>query len=293
MVAVLIGLCTSLSVVTSNNTAGSYQSENWAWGFGVMIGVYLAGGISGGHLNPAISLTLCLFRGFPFRKAAVYITAQVFGGFLAGLIAYGIYKPAIMAFNASGGEAAAGGGSSVAVDLFTGGSGKAFYTSPAPFAGPGSSFGNEFVASAILSCAILALGDDSNAPPGAGMHSFIVGLVVSVLTMAFGYTTGACLNPARDFGPRAAAAIVGYGSRVFTGRNIWWIYGAWGATITGGLIGGLLYDVLIFVGGESPVNYPEVKRKKAQKKAKRRWWGLRRGITMPFKRLLKLGPKGK
>jgi aquaglyceroporin related protein len=291
MVAVLIGLCTSLSVVTSNNTAGSYQSENWAWGFGIMIGVYLAGGVSGGHLNPAISLTLCVFRGFPFRKALVYITAQVFGGFLAGLIAYGIYKPAIIAFNASGGDAALSGGSNVAVDLFNGGSGRAFYTSPAPFAGPGSSFGNEFVASAILSCAILALGDDSNAPPGAGMHSFIVGLVVSVLTMAFGYTTDACLNPARDFGPRVATAIVGYGSQVFTGRNVWWIYGAWGATVSGGLIGGLLYDVVIFVGGESPVNYPKGKRKKAQKKAKRRWRGVKRYVTTPFRRVAETEPK--
>jgi hypothetical protein len=109
-----------------------------------MIGVYLAGGISGGHLNPAVSLTLSLFRGFPFRKALIYITAQVLGGFLAGLIAYGIYRPAILAFNASGGEIAASGGNNVAVDLFDGGSGRAFYTSPAPFAGPGSSFGNEF-----------------------------------------------------------------------------------------------------------------------------------------------------
>ncbi|EHL01264.1 putative Uncharacterized membrane protein [Glarea lozoyensis 74030] len=174
------------------------------------------------------------------------------------LIAYGIYQPAILAYDATGGDIGAGGGSTIAVDLFTGGSARAFFTSPAKFAGAGTCFGS--------------------------MHSFIVGLVVTVLTMAFGYMSGPCLNPARDFGPRVATAVVGYGSRVFTDRNVWWIYGAWGATISGGLVGGLLYDVAIFVGGESPVNYPKGKRKKAIKKSKRRWSGFRRYVTKQMKR---------
>ncbi len=281
MIAVLIGLCTNLSVQTSNDKSGSYQSTNWAWGLGVTIGIYIAGGISGAHINPAISLMLCLYRGFPFRKALTYISAQVFGAFLAGLIAYGVYKEAISAFDSIGGSIAANGGSSAAVGLFPGGSGRSFFTQPAPFAGAGTGFFNEFVATAILACAILALGDDSNAPPGAGMHAFIVGLLVTVLSMAFGYNTAACLNPARDLGPRIATAVVGYGGQVFTANNAWWIYGAWGATITGALVGGFFYDMAIFVGGESPVNYPRGKRKKAQRKAKeatrRRWWGLQKG----------------
>jgi len=276
MVAVLIGLCTNLAVQTSNNTAGSYQSQNWAWGLGVTIGIYLAGGISGGHLNPVVSLTLSLYRGFPIRKALIYIAAQLLGGFLAGLIAYGLYRDAIISYDSMGGIIAAEGGSNAPVGLFDGGTGKSLFTQPAPFEGVGAAFANEFVATAILVCAILALGDDSNAPPGAGMHAFIVGLVVCVLTMAFGYTTGACMNPARDFGPRVVATIVGYGGRVFTDWNAWWIYGAWGATISGGLVGGLLYDVCIFVGGESPINYPRGKRRRARDKAKKRWWRLKR-----------------
>ncbi|KAL2065575.1 hypothetical protein VTL71DRAFT_3245 [Oculimacula yallundae] len=282
MVAVLIGLCTNLAVQTSNETSGSYQSTNWAWGLGITIGIYIAGGISGGHLNPAISLMLCLYRGFPFRKALVYITAQVFGAFLAGLIAYGVYKDAINAFNAVGGSIGAKGGGTSPVGLSTGGTGTSFFSQPASYAGAGTGFANEFVATAILACAILALGDDSNAPPGAGMHAFIVGLLVTVLSMAFGYNTGACLNPARDLGPRLAAAAVGYGGQVFTSNNAWWIYGAWGATVTGGLVGGFLYDAAIFVGGESPLNYPREKRRKAKRevkaKAKRNWWDLRRSV---------------
>ncbi|KAK6603323.1 MIP family channel protein [Botrytis cinerea] len=261
MIAVLIGIATNLAVQTSADTSGNYQSTNWAWGLGITIGIYIAGGISGAHLNPAVSLMLCISRGFPIRKAFIYILAQVLGGFLAGLIAYGIYKDAIASYNATGGIL---------------GNGQ-----------PSASFFNEFVATAILACTILALGDDSNAPPGAGMHALIVGLVVTVLTMAFGYTTGACLNPARDFGPRLATAAVGYGSEVFTVSNAWWIYGAWGATITGALIGGLFYDVAIFVGGESPVNYPRKRRKQIAKnakgKAEKGWWVFKRDVEMGLK----------
>lgn len=283
MIAVLIGVCTNLAVQTSNNTAGSYQSTNWAWGLGITIGIYIAGGISGGHLNPAISLALCLYRGFPFRKAVVYIFAQVLGGFFAGLIAYGVYRDAIISFDANGGATAAEGGSTQALGLFAGGSGKSFFTQPASFNGVGAGFANEFVATAILSCTILALGDDSNAPPGAGMHALIVGLVVTVLTMAFGYNTGACLNPARDFGPRVATAVLGYGGEVFTVKNSWWIYGAWGATISGALVGGLLYDMAIFVGGESPVNFPKSRRIRMKNKAKRRWFGMKKVVDEGFK----------
>ncbi|KAE8449070.1 hypothetical protein EG329_008658 [Mollisiaceae sp. DMI_Dod_QoI] len=282
MVAILIGLSTNLSVQTSKNTKGNYISENWAWGLGVTIGIYIAGGISGGHLNPAISLMLCIYRGFPLRKAGIYISAQLLGALLAGLLAYGIYKDAILAFDSAGGTRGADGGSTDPVDLFVGGTGVSFYTQPADFASIGAAFANEFLATALLSCAILALGDDSNAPPGAGMHAFIVGLLVTALTMAFGYNTGACLNPARDFGPRIATAMVGYGGGVFTAKDAWWIYGAWGATISGALVGGGVYDVCIFVGGESPINYPRGRRRRAGRKAKdqarKRWWLFKRNV---------------
>lgn len=258
MVAVLIGLTCNLAVQTSADTSGTYLSANWAWGLGIMIGIYIAGGISGGHLNPAISILLCVFRGFPAKKAAIYIAAQITGAILAGLIAFGIYRDAIVSFDPAG--------------LVAANTGKSFYTQPGSFAGPATSIFNEFVATAILSCAVLALGDDSNAPPGAGMHAFIVGLVVVVLTMAFGYNTGACLNPARDFGPRLATAMVGYGSEVFTNSQHWWLWGPWASTIAGALFGGFTYDIAIFVGGESPINYPKRRRRRARMKMQKRWW---------------------
>jgi aquaglyceroporin related protein len=106
-----------------------------------------------------------------------------------------VYRDAILAFDVSDSKS----------DLFEGGNSKAFFTQYGPFA-VWKRFANEFVGAAILSCTILALRDGSNAPQAAGIHAFIVGLVVTVLTLAFGYSTGACHNPARDFGPRIATA---------------------------------------------------------------------------------------
>jgi aquaglyceroporin related protein len=212
--------------------------------------------------------------------------AQVSGAFLAGLITYAFYQDAIISFDTPGGQTAAAGGSAQALGVFAGGSGKAFFTQPASFPGVGVGFANEFVATAILACAILALGDDQNAQPGAGMHALIVGLVVTALAMAFGYNTGACMNPARDFGPRVATAAVGYGSEAFALSDAWWVYGAWGAISSDALIGGFFYDVAIFVGGESPVNYPRSRRRRVKEEAKKMWFVLKReaekGVVWEF-----------
>lgn len=73
-------------------------------------------------------------------------------------------------------------------------------------------------------------------------------------------------NPARDFGPRLVTLMAGYGGHLFRSR------GGWVATVTGGLAGALMYDVFVFVGGESPVNYPRKKLKRARLEKETKWW---------------------
>lgn len=57
--------------------------------------------------------------------------------------------------------------------------------------------------------------------------------------------------------------MAGYGGKLFTQQHVWWIWGPWAATIAGALFGAFMYDLLIFTGGESPVNYPPRRRKRA------------------------------
>src|SRR3954452_10531706 len=65
---------------------GNHDSIAWAWGLGVVMGVYVAARISGAHLNPAVTLALAVFRGFAWRKTLPYMGAQVLGAFVAALV---------------------------------------------------------------------------------------------------------------------------------------------------------------------------------------------------------------
>lgn len=88
-VYLFLGICVNLSVATSQEKTGSFETQAWGWGFAIMIGIYLAGGVSGAHLSPTISISLTVYRGFPWRMAFVYICMQMLAGLAAGALAYG------------------------------------------------------------------------------------------------------------------------------------------------------------------------------------------------------------
>ncbi|KAG8929406.1 hypothetical protein FRC02_005612 [Tulasnella sp. 418] len=95
--------CQLPSGLSSNNSVttkdfGSYLSIPIGWGIGVALGTLLAGGISGAHLNPAVTLALSIFRRFPLRKLPIYALAQIAGAFFGSLIVYGNYWRAIDLF---------------------------------------------------------------------------------------------------------------------------------------------------------------------------------------------------
>src|SRR5262252_7040602 len=94
MVLILIG-CGVVAMVVLFGTGipgeivnGGFTNITLAWGLGVTMGVYTAGKISGAHLNPAVTITVAAFRGFPWSKVAPYIVAQVAGAFLAAAIVF-------------------------------------------------------------------------------------------------------------------------------------------------------------------------------------------------------------
>ncbi|KAI0178904.1 aquaporin-like protein [Hypoxylon sp. FL1284] len=238
--SVFLGICATLSVNLSANQSqqyGTYETACWAWGFSFMFGIYLGGGISGAHMNPAISISLSIFRGFPWRQCGLYIIVQFIASISAAALAYGIYYDAIHY-----------------VDPSMETSYKNFFSYPQDWVSPGTAFGSQFVAAAVMMIAVLSLGDDQNNPPGAGMHAFILGLLQATLKFTLGYNTGSALNPASDFGPRLVALWVGYRTPLLF-QNAWWVYGPWGAAIGGSLAGCIFYDSFVFVGSESPVNY--------------------------------------
>ena len=223
---------------------GNHDSISWAWGLGVTLGVYLAARLSGAHLNPAVTLTLAAFKGFPWKKVVPYALAQTAGAFAAALLVRWNYTEVL---------AKADPDHSIKTQFI-------FSTLP----GNGSTtagvhewgaFRDQVIGTAILLILILAITDALNNPPGSNLGPFIIGLVVVAIGMAWGTDAGYAINPARDFGPRLASFITGYRHawRDQWGDLYFWVPIA--GPLVGGLLGGVAYK--FFVGRFLPTAEPE------------------------------------
>ena len=229
----VFGTASVAQMVLSGGAVGSALSIHLSWGLGVALGVYASAGVSGAHLNPAVTLALAAFRGFPWRKVPTYVLAQTAGAFAGAAVTYLTYREAFAAFD--------GGVRQVAGEKATAG---IFATYPQPFlsAFPGG-FVDQVVGTALLMLGIFAITDRRNAGPATG-GPILVGALVVGIGMTFGFNAGYAINPARDFGPRVFTLLAGWGPGVFTAGGGWW----WVPIVApclGALLGGFAYDVLI------------------------------------------------
>ena len=165
-----------------------------------MLGVY-ASGISGAHINPAVTFANCIFRQFPWRKLPTYALAQVLGAMCASGVVYANYKSAIDTFEGGAGIRTVPGYSETA-------SAGIFCTYPAEFMTRTGQFFSEFIASAMLMFLIYALKDDGNIGAGA-LTPLGLFFVIFGIGACFGWETGYAINLARDFGPRLMSYFLG------------------------------------------------------------------------------------
>jgi len=204
------------------------------WGLAVMLGIYVAGAVSGAHINPAVTLALAARGKFPWSKVVPYWVAQVLGAFVAAAILYFVYRGAILNFivvNAVRGAPLPNIAQAV---------GTVFYTSPKPFVGTFGAFGDEFIGTALLTGLIFAIVDARNQPVQANLNPFIIGLLIVAIGASFGLNTGYAINPARDFGPRLWIALVSGGASL---TSYTWIPIV--APLLGGVAGAFIYDFTI------------------------------------------------
>ncbi len=192
---------------------GGYTNITLAWGLGVTMGIYVANRASGAHLNPAVTISLAVFRGFPWRQVAPYILAQTLGAFCAAALVYWNYRPAFEAFDP---------GLTHTAGIFT--------TFPAFPAQPMAGLLDQVIGTALLMFLILAIGEQAT-----DLGPILVGLIVVAIGMAFGGMHGYAINPARDFGPRLFTVVAGFRNNGLTdGPLVFWV------PIVGPIVGGLL-----------------------------------------------------
>ena len=206
---------------------GGYTNITLGWGLAVTMGIYVAGKISGAHLNPAITLALAVFRGFPWRKVVPYSVAQTAGALAAAALVYWNYLPAFRQVDPQLVHTAG---------IFT--------TFPAF---PGliqAGFLDQLIGTALLVLLVFAVTDEFNMPPGANLAPLMIGLIVVAIGMSFGGMHGYAINPARDFGPRLFTVLAGFHNNGLTdGARVWWVPII--APLLGGLVGAALYDFCI------------------------------------------------
>lgn len=215
-------------VVLSEGTKGEYLSISLCWGLGVLFGIHVSGGVSGAHLNPAVTTTLACFGRMDWKKVPCYILSQFLGAFAAAFVVWAVYCPLFDV-----------------IDPDKTSTEGVFATYPYSHDVPvGTCFLTEVVGTALLLGCIFAIGDELNKPASPYSQPAAVALVVVGIGMAFGMNTGFAVNPARDLGPRLFSYVAGWGSRVFTVRDAYFWVPIVGPLL-GGLIGAGLYVGLI------------------------------------------------
>lgn len=233
--------------------AGS-QSGIWqvsiVFGVAVTVAIYAIGAVSGAHINPAITLSLVVHRGFPFAKALFYIGSQVLGAFLAAATLHALLSGAALAFEANGGITRGAPGSELSAMVYG-----CYFPNPAVAKAMNWPEGTvtqlqamlaEGIGTALLAFFVFALTDSRNAGgPGGSLAPLFIGLVVAILISVIAPITECAINPARDFGPRLFAYFAGWGEIAIPGPRGGFFTVYILAPILGALAGSSAYVFLV------------------------------------------------
>ena len=215
------------------DASGDWLLITWGWAIAVTMGVYVAGGVTGAHLNPAVTLAFAVRRAFPWGRVPAFWLAQVLGAFFGAALVFIVYYAAIGSWEQANHVTRGAPGSFVTYSIFA--------TFPAPYflGNPIWPLIDQIVGTAFLLMFISALIDRRNLAPKANLTPWLVGLAVAAIGMSFGANAGYAINPARDFGPRLFAAIAGWGQVALPGNGPWYSNYFW-VPIVGPLIGGII-----------------------------------------------------
>ncbi|MFF3916680.1 MIP/aquaporin family protein [Streptomyces sp. NPDC001852] len=242
-VAALPGSGRAATPTTIFLAAGDWLLITWGWAFAVVFGVYVAGGVSGAHINPAVTLAMAVRRGFSWAKVLPYWFSQVAGALTGAALVYLVYHDAISAYDHASPAPKVNGHTNATFSIFA--------TFPAAYfhGGIWGPLIDQIVGTAFLLMLIAAVLDVRNQAVQANLGPLVVGFVVAAIGMSYGANAGYAINPARDFGPRLLTYAEGWGSLAFPGSVSGVYSGYWWIPIVGPLVGGVVgivvYDLFI------------------------------------------------
>lgn len=232
MILILFGGGTNAaaSLKGTYSNGGGWLMISAGWGLAVAMAVYMVGSFSGAHINPAVTLGLAAAGEFEWDKVPGYIAAQMIGAFLGAVLVFFQYLPHWKKTDDPGTKLGV------------------FSTGPA-ISNTSANVVSEMIGTFILVLGLMALGVNEFTE---GLKPLIVGLLIVVIGIALGGTTGYAINPARDLGPRLAHAILPIHGKGSSNWAYAWIPVV--APILGGVYAALFYQA-VFVGQMGVVFY--------------------------------------
>ncbi|WP_306337708.1 MIP/aquaporin family protein [Streptomyces sp. KL118A] len=223
------GVCAAVTLSHSKAKASGWVVIAFGWGFGVLAGAYTAGPLSGGHLNPAVTLGIAIDTG-KWDKVWIYVLGQMVGAMLGAVLAYLVY---LAQFNANVTRGAKGDSEGVHVPTPTLG---IFSTVP-EIRNPVANIITEVIATVALVLPILAFGLTKGLGE-SGTQTLIVAFLVVGIGLSLGGPTGYAINPARDLGPRIVHTFLPIPNKGTSDWSYSWV------PVAGPLIGGALAGVI-------------------------------------------------
>jgi len=213
-VLIVLGDGAVAQMVLTQKSLATYLSVNFGYAMAVAFGVYVSGGVSGGHINPAVTLVMAVIGRLKWIQVPVYMAGQYLGAFVGSAVVFGVYRDLI--------EQVGKGELKVIGEGATAGIWATYPYNDSISAG--TLLGDQIVGTALLLLFVMALTDSNNSGPSKGFVPLLVGLAVLAIGLSFGVNAGYAINPARDLGPRLFTLCAGYGGATFTSFNSYsWI----------------------------------------------------------------------
>ncbi|MFI6089971.1 MIP/aquaporin family protein [Streptomyces sp. NPDC051218] len=226
------GVCAAVTLNHSKAKASGWVVIAFGWGFGVLAGAYTAGPLSGGHLNPAVTLGIAIDTG-EWGKVWIYLLGQMVGAMLGAVLAYLVYYAQ---FNANVSRNVKDKLTSAHEPTPTLG---VFSTIP-EIRNTAANLVTEIIATIALVLPILAFGLTEGLGE-SGTQTLIVAFLVVGIGLSLGGPTGYAINPARDLGPRIVHTFLPIPNKGTSDWSYAWIPVA--GPLIGGALAGLIYNV--------------------------------------------------
>ncbi|MFJ4857869.1 MULTISPECIES: MIP/aquaporin family protein [unclassified Streptomyces] len=231
------GVCAAVTLKHSKAQNAGWLAITFGWGFAVLTGAYIAGGVSGAHLNPAVTIGLAIEGGTKWSDVPLYLASQLLGAMIGAVLVWLTYYGQFRAHLTDPAVLKAHLGDEGMVDQAS-----------APKAGPvlgvfstGPEIRNavqnvvtEIIGTVVLVLAILTQGLNDNGNGLGALGALITALVVVAIGLSLGGPTGYAINPVRDLGPRIVHALLPLPNKGGSDWGYAWI------PVVGPLVGGAL-----------------------------------------------------